>query len=92
MGLYWALIERAAKQGLSRFNFGRCTPGSPTHVFKAQWGAVDEPLWWYAGRGSGAASTPSPDSAKFRLAVRIWQRLPLGIVGAVGPRIVRNIP
>ena len=92
MGLYWALIERAANEGLRRFNFGRCTPESPTHIFKRQWGAVDEPLWWYAGRGMAEARTPSPDSAKFRLAVRVWQRLPLAITNALGSRIVRNIP
>lgn len=92
MAVYWALIERAAQEGLGRFNFGRCTPGSATHKFKLQWGAVDEALWWYAGRSSGAASTPSPDSAKFRLAVRVWQRLPLAVTQLVGPRVVRNIP
>lgn len=92
MGLYWAMIERAANEGLTRFNFGRCTPGSNTHDYKKQWGGVDEPLWWYAGRGMGDTSTPSPDSAKFRLAVRIWQKLPLALTNALGPRIVRNIP
>lgn len=92
MGLYWAMIERAAKEGLSRFNFGRCTPGSPTHAFKSQWGAVDEPLYWYAGRAAADASTPSPDSAKFRLAVQVWQKLPVAVTNVLGPRIVRNIP
>lgn len=92
MGLYWALIERAANEGLTRFNFGRCTPGSATHTFKLQWGGVDEPLWWYNGRGSGAAGTPSPDSAKFRLAVKVWQQLPQAVTDYVGPLVVRGIP
>jgi FemAB-related protein (PEP-CTERM system-associated) len=92
MGLYWALIERAASEGISRFNFGRCTPGSATHTFKLQWGGADEPLWWYAGRGMGAAVTPSPDSAKFRAAVSVWRRLPRVVTDAVGPLVVRNIP
>lgn len=92
MAVYWALIERAAADGLTRFNFGRCTPGSATHKFKLQWGAVDEALWWYSGRSSRVAGTPSPDSAKFRLAVRVWQRLPVALTRVVGPRIVRNIP
>ncbi len=91
MGVYWALIERAANAGLHRFNFGRCTPGSPTHDFKRQWGAVDEPLWWYSGRVMDRA-IPSPDAAKYRLAVRIWQRLPLALANALGPQIVRHIP
>lgn len=92
MAVYWALIERAASDGLSRFNFGRCTFGSATHKFKLQWGAVDEALWWYSGRNSQVAGTPSPDSAKFRLAVRVWQRMPLAFTRFLGPRIVRNIP
>jgi FemAB-related protein (PEP-CTERM system-associated) len=90
MGLYWAFIERAANDGATRFNFGRCTPGSATHKFKQQWGALDEPLWWYQHGGSGG--TPSADSAKFRLATRIWQRLPVPITRAVGGRIVRYLP
>jgi serine/alanine adding enzyme len=92
MGLYWAMIERAANEGLARFNFGRCSPGSATHDFKKQWGGVDEPLWWYAGRGMGDTATPSPDSAKFKLAVRVWQKLPLAVTNTLGPRIVRSIP
>jgi serine/alanine adding enzyme len=90
MGLYWAFIERAANDGASRFNFGRCTPGSATHKFKQQWGALDEPLWWYqSGRAGGA---PSADSAKFRLATRIWQRLPVPVARAMSGRIVRYLP
>jgi serine/alanine adding enzyme len=92
MGLYWAMIERAANEGLARFNFGRCTPGSNTHDYKKQWGGVDEPLWWYAGRGMGDAATPSPDSGKFKLAIRVWQKLPLAVTDAISGRIVRGIP
>lgn len=92
MGLYWAMIERAAAGGLTRFNFGRCTPGSATHAFKRQWGAVDEDLWWYSGRASAVAATPSPDSAKFRLAVRTWQRLPVTVSTALGARVIKHIP
>ncbi len=91
MAVYWALIERAAKEGLERFNFGRCTPDSATHKFKLQWGAVDEPLHWYQGEGAVAAP-PNADSGKFALAQRVWSRLPLAVANAIGPRIVRNIP
>lgn len=92
MGLYWAFIERAAAEGLTRFNFGRCTPGGATHRFKSQWGAVDEPLWWYQDSADGGKGTPSADSAKFRLATQVWQRLPLPLATLLGPRIVRFIP
>ena len=82
----------AAREGLSRFNFGRCTPGSATHRFKSQWGAVDEPLFWYQGRTTRIAGTPSADSAKFRLATKLWKRLPLPLANVLGPQLVRYIP
>lgn len=93
MALYWAFIERAAREGLSVFNFGRCTPGSGTHRFKQQWGGQDVPLHWYerAARG-GEAHTPSPDEGAFSWGPSVWKRLPLAVATALGPRVVRYIP
>lgn len=92
MAVYWALIERAAAEGLGRFNFGRCSPDSPTHRFKRQWGAVDEPLFWYRGPSSRSSGTPNPGSPAFSMATRAWRRLPLQVANLLGPRIVRFIP
>jgi serine/alanine adding enzyme len=93
MLLYWAFLERAAKEGLAVFNFGRCTPGGGTHRFKQQWGGRDEPLFWYQyAAGGGAAATPSPDDGAYSWGPRIWKRLPLALATALGPRIVRGIP
>lgn len=92
MAVYWALIERCATEGLGRFNFGRCTPGSPTHKFKLQWGAEDEPLHWYQGSAQKVAATPSANSSAFELASRVWRKLPLPVATALGPHIVRSIP
>lgn len=92
MGLYWAFIERACAGGLSRFNFGRCTPGSPTHRYKQQWGARDEPLWWYQQSSQPEPGTPSQDSPHFVLAARVWRHLPVGVATALGGRIVRFLP
>lgn len=90
MLLYWAFIERAAAEGLARFNFGRCTPGSGTHRFKQQWGGRDVPLYWYQAGEAGA--TPSPDQAAYAWGPRLWKRLPLAVSNTLGPRIVRGIP
>ena len=93
MALYWAFIRRAAETGLHRFNFGRCTPGSGTHRFKRQWGAVDEPLWWYQYAPAGhGATTPSPVDGAYSWGPRLWKRLPVPLATALGPRIVRGIP
>ena len=93
MLLYWSFMERAAKEGVTRFNFGRCNPGSGTHRFKKQWGALDEQLWWYGYPGEASeARTPSPDQGAYAIAAKLWSRLPLAITTTVGPRIVRYIP
>lgn len=92
MLLYATFLDRAVGEGLSVFNFGRCTPGGGTHRFKQQWGTRDEQLWWYQHSKSGDASTPSPSEGKYGLAVKAWQRLPLWVTNRVGPHIVRLIP
>ena len=93
MALYWAFIERAVGQGVRVFNFGRCTPGSTTHRFKRQWGARDEPLWWYGtSRGQADAATPSPTDGAYAWGPRLWRHLPERVATALGPRIVRGIP
>ncbi len=96
MLLYWAFMQRAASEGLTHFNFGRCTPESGTHRFKRQWGAEDEQLWWYGltpGAIKGAAATtPSPHDSAYAWGPRVWKRLPLAVANALGPHIVKYIP
>lgn len=92
MLLYWAFMERAIAEGVERFNFGRCTPGTGTHRFKIQWGGREQPLWWYGLAASNDVTTPSPDSSAFRWGPRLWRRLPASIATAFGPSIVRYIP
>lgn len=94
MLLYWEFMQRAVAEGVTLFNFGRCTPDGGTHRFKRQWGSRDEQLWWYQRTASGApeAATPSPDHGAFSLGPRLWKYLPLPVATALGPRIVRFIP
>lgn len=92
MLLYWTFMEESLRRGARAFNFGRCSPGSGTHRFKMQWGAEEYPLPWAQWTPRGVASTPNPDSAKFRIATRVWSRLPVGIANLVGPRISRLLP
>lgn len=92
MLLYWAFLERAAREGAELFNFGRCTPDGGTHRFKRQWGSRDEQLWWYQWSSRPGAATPSPDDGAYSWGPRMWRRLPSSIATAIGPRIVRYIP
>jgi serine/alanine adding enzyme len=91
--LYWHLVQFAIAQKCTRFEFGRCTPGEGPFQFKRQWGAEPRPLVWeYWHANSSVDHDKSPRNPKYRAAVALWQRLPLGITTMVGPRIVRNIP
>jgi serine/alanine adding enzyme len=92
MLLYWACMERMIGEGVCRFNFGRCTPGTGTHRFKMQWGGREQPLWWYRLAASSEVTTPSPQDGAFRWGPRIWRRLPTSIATTLGPSIVRYIP
>ncbi len=92
MSVYWELMRRGIQEGLGRFNFGRCTPGSGTHKFKLQWGGRDVPLHWYQASEGSEDRTPSPDDPSFAWGPRVWKRLPLFVANRLGPSIVRLIP
>ena len=91
MLLYWAFMERAANAGLRRFNFGRCTPHTGSHRFKAQWGTVDTPLHWYRAYVQTGATTPKREGG-LSLATRIWQRIPVPLATMVGGHLRGGIP
>jgi serine/alanine adding enzyme len=91
--VHWLFMERAIRRGLRTFNFGRCTPGSGSHVFKQQWGGSDVELPWQHWSNDARAQTPSPDgSSTYRLAVSAWQHLPLFIANRLGPVIAKGLP
>jgi len=91
--LYWSVMERACREGLRTFNFGRCTPGSGTHAFKRSWeGSVDEPLHWYFRSKDGRSATPTPDDPSLAWGPRVWRHIPEPIASALGPRLIKYIP
>ena len=93
MILYWEAIAKAARDGLAEFCFGRSTEGSGPHRFKKQWGAEPTPLTWeYILAPGKEVPGLSPDNPKYRIAVWLWQRLPLAWTKRLGPPIVRHIP
>ena len=92
MLLYADLIEESVRRGARIFNFGRCTPGGPTHKFKTQWGGEDIPLAWPYWSRAGTVGTPSPDRPIFRAATAVWSRLPLAVANRLGPVLARQLP
>ncbi|MGI9505658.1 MAG: GNAT family N-acetyltransferase, partial [Geminicoccaceae bacterium] len=92
MLLYWESMRTALQNGYRVFDFGRCTPDSPTFRFKAQWGARPQTLHWYYMKGTGDIPDVSPDNPKFRAAVRSWQYLPVAVANRIGPLLARSLP
>ena len=80
MLLYWETIKRASLDGVARFDFGRSTRDSGTYHFKRQWGAQEEPLFWYRipvdarRRGSAEAFALQQSSS----ALQRWSAKPFG--------------
>jgi FemAB-related protein (PEP-CTERM system-associated) len=92
MMMYWRLLERSVRRGQRVFDFGRSTTDGNTFKYKKQWGAVPHPaVWQYCARDGGVGDL-RPDNPRFRLAIRLWQQLPVPLTRYLGPPIVRGIP
>jgi FemAB-related protein (PEP-CTERM system-associated) len=93
MLLYWNVLKSACEKGYKVFDFGRSTPGEGTYKFKEQWGAKPVQLYWhYWLKNGGPLPELNPDNPKYRLAIRIWQKLPVELTRFIGPRIIKNLP
>ena len=92
MLLYWETLRAACLDGFRCFDFGRSTRDSGTYHFKCQWGAREEPLFWYripirSDRGSASDSGSRGASCLSKA----WQHLPLAVTRHLGPRIRRYL-
>ena len=92
MLLYWSMLEYAADNGFSLFDFGRSTPGEGTYKFKEQWGAKPEPLYWQTiGLGKAFKDRDSDLKKSFQMAGTVWKHLPIVLTRIVGPSIRKYI-
>lgn len=90
--MYYELMLHARRRGCDRFDFGRSKTGSGAYHFKRNWGFAPEPLsyavWTAPGR---QARDADPTSAKHKLQIALWQKLPLKLANAVGPWIAGGL-
>ncbi|MBW9260023.1 MAG: FemAB family PEP-CTERM system-associated protein [Candidatus Thiodiazotropha sp. (ex. Lucinisca nassula)] len=91
--LYWEMIKDSCEGGYGIFHLGRSTADSTGEAFKKKWNAETKQLYWqyYMPDGSEMPQL-NVDNAKFKLAIDIWKKLPLPIVGIIGPLISKSIP
>jgi hypothetical protein len=92
MLLYWTMLSDACRRGSGTFDFGRSTVDAGTYKFKLQWGSRVVPLAWrYVLAGGQSMPELRSDSAKYRLFVDAWTRLPVGLARALGPWLVSKL-
>lgn len=92
ISLYWKLILWGCETGAEVFDFGRSTPGSGTFEFKRQWGAHPVQLYWKRFNPNGDVSGDlDSNSAKGRLMVSAWKKLPLCVANTIGPVLRKSI-
>ncbi|MEJ2612887.1 MAG: FemAB family PEP-CTERM system-associated protein [Candidatus Thiodiazotropha sp.] len=91
--LYWEMIKDSCENGYVDYHLGRSTADSSGEAFKKKWNAEMTQLYWqYYIPGNGEIPQLNVDNAKYKLAIDIWKRLPLSIVGRIGPLISKSIP
>ena len=90
--MYYALMNHARAKGCSRFDFGRSKVGTGPWSYKKNWGFEPQPLVY--ARWLAPGETPrdtNPNSAKYRLQVNLWKKLPLWAANRIGPLIARGL-
>ncbi len=90
--MYFALMRHARAKGCARFDFGRSKVGTGPFAYKKNWGFEPQPLVY--ARWLAPGETPrdtNPNSAKYRLQVDLWKKLPLWVANRIGPLIARGL-
>lgn len=88
--LYWEVIRYAVAGGFRYMDFGRSPKGSGTYEAKREWGAQPVQLYWHYLPES--ARPPDEGVRRLGWAVKMWQRLPVPVATALGPRVRGGIP
>jgi FemAB-related protein (PEP-CTERM system-associated) len=92
MLLYWETLRMACLKGFRIFDFGRSSRDAGTYRFKRQWGATEEPLFWYSiPVGGHPRPQLSPTDGPGVILARLWRSLPLPVTRWLGPIIRKSL-
>jgi CelD/BcsL family acetyltransferase involved in cellulose biosynthesis len=89
--LLWKLIEDAANDGETAFDFGRtAADNTGLNEFKDRWGStcIDLPYYFHPPRQG--LSIVKANSLKYRLFTGLVKRLPLSVNARIGARLFRH--
>ena len=90
--IYWELMRRSVNEGVRGFDFGRSKDGTGAFAFKKNLGFSPDPLPYEYHLAPGARIPDvNPNNPKYRLLVKVWQRLPLPVANTLGPWIAGSL-
>ncbi len=91
--MYFDYLLWAARNGFTRFDFGRSKVNTGTFEFKRHWLTQMRELP-YEILLVKRKDLPnfSPKNPKFNLALKIWRRLPMPVTRVLGPTLVQLFP
>ncbi|MFN7925666.1 MAG: FemAB family XrtA/PEP-CTERM system-associated protein [Bryobacteraceae bacterium] len=92
--MYFDFLRWAGQNGFHTFDFGRSKKETGTFEFKRLWGATEVRELPYEVMLVRRKDPPnfSPKNPKFEMAIKVWQKLPLAVTNALGPRLIRMFP
>jgi FemAB-related protein (PEP-CTERM system-associated) len=91
--MYYDLMRWGGQNGYRSFDFGRSKRVKGSYDFKSHWGMVERELPYEVHLvKSKKLPNYSPANPAFRLPILCWQKLPLGLTKALGPRLIRFVP
>lgn len=93
MWMYHQILKRCIDKKFQWFDFGRSTRDAGTFKFKRQWGAKEFQHYWYDATSNGFELREglNPDNPKFKLAISVWKRLPVGVTNFIGPMVAKDL-
>lgn len=90
--MYWEVMRRACQCGMRVFDFGRSKRGTGSFDFKKNWGFEPQPLnYEYLLVKGKAVPDHNPLNPRYRMFIKLWQKIPLRIANLVGPHIVKSL-
>jgi len=90
--LAFAIMNRAAARGCTRFDFGRSKADTGAWQWKRNLGFEAEPLHYeYVLVRDKEMPAVNPTNPKYRLFINAWKRLPLPVAELLGPMVSRSL-
>lgn len=90
--LAFAIFNRAAERGCTRFDFGRSKADTGPFKWKQNLGFEAEQLYYeYDLIRDSEVPEVNPNNPKYRLLINAWKRLPLPVAQVLGPMVSRSL-